>query len=876
MAERQPPWRGLTVTRGQFLRRLFLAETLPVVLALPFALVFFLVTVPYTAGQWRGYVAILAALLLVTRVPNHIVVTRFLVAPILRWIHLRRGGRPSSQVELSRLYVEMTRVVPRMQLWAAALWAVSGAVAVGCIWAWMLEGYAGLLALLFTTLTAAALALCFSYFTFEWLARPFIEEVASQLEVLPDRGVPRVGLRAKFGGSVFGLALLAFLVFGILVWVKARAVFEEFALESSHAVALDLAARLGTSAGAGEAGPLLRSATTAERLFLLLDAKGEVADPANAGAYDPAFRRAAGASAGPGGYLPLETRTGPVRLYPVAGKGGWLVLAAHSARIGAGVASLLRMTALFLVCILLLLGAYIFWMTQDIVRMVKITARYNRRLSEGDLREVPSVWADDELGAMADDLRVTFRGLLRLAREIRGATTSVETEAAMVSATSESLYSSVAEQSALAEETDQYARDSERSMAEVSEAMRQVAAATQDVSATILQMQANVEEIAGTAEVLRDSAETSVSSANEIAATAEQVRAAADQLQSGGQDAVAYLTELDASLGETREGSAELTRLATKVTALAEGGFTSVAAVEEEIIRTLRVSEESHRSLEELRGSIENIGRILDVIQDISDQTNLLSLNASIIAAGAGEHGRAFGVVAGQIRELSSRTKGRAREIQQVVGSIQRGGAEIAGAMTRVFGMVEKSSDLSRAAGASLRSILESASAQEEMTRRIAGAADELAHGGQSASRTMHQIFERIESISRSVEEQARSTQRLTVEAGRVRDVVLQLRHATGEQARGAQMIAASAASITQDSQATAETVGAQAGRARSTAEAMRDLARRAQAIHASFEALAQASSRLRQSAAALDREVRNFKIPEACPAGEAGLGGTW
>ena len=344
---------------------------------------------------------------------------------------------------------------------------------------------------------------------------------------------------------------------------------------------------------------------------------------------------------------------------------------------------------------------------------------------------------------------------------------------------------------------------------------------------------------------------------------AEHVRDATGHLRRSVEEAVSFLTQLGTSLTETRGHSEALSQLAHRVTSLAASGSDSVHAVEQQVTRSLEGLEGSYRALTELRSAMDSIGRILGVIQDITDQPNLLSLNASIIAAGAGEHGKAFGVVATQIRELSAKSKLRSAEIRDVVRSIQRGGQDINDALEQLNGMVARSSELSREAGASLKSILAAASEQEDMTSRIAAASEELAHGGQSAGKTIQRIFEMIEGIGRSVEEQAGSTRLLTTEAEKVRDGVLHLRRATEEQARGAQVISEAAASISQDSQNTSLTVQSQADRSLATVRGMQHLLDRAQALHRAFRELAEASARLEKSATALDVQVKKFKVPD-------------
>ncbi len=852
--------KGAITNRAQLRTRLFLAELLPVIFALPFVFAFFLVAVPDAVEHWKEYAFLLVVLVVVSRIPNQIVTTRWVLPAAFRWLKLRQEARQASQAELGRIYQEMTRILPRLQIWAVVLWLGSALVMVTSARLWLNLSALGVVTLSFSALIVTVLSLGFSYFTFLWLSRPLIEDVRRALDELPDRGVFRLGLRAKLGGSLFIFTALAFLVFGVLVWVKARGAFEKYALDVHNDAAVNMAKQVLVLPQAGR-DALLKAHSNATRSFILLDPQGGIESAANASDYGAQLKEAVARVNASAPFTTFHSRSGAIRLYPLAGGKGFLVLVINASELATALSPLIWTTGIFLVVILFLVGLYILALTREMTHSVRETARYNKRLAQGDLTEMPVSWSDDELGEMTDHLRMTFRSLARMAKEIRVASGAVSDEAARLVTTNQTLFSTVAEQSAMAEETDGYARQAQASMAVVSEAMRQVASSTQDVSATVLQMQASVEEIATTAEVLAGSAENTVSSTNEIAVTAEQVRSAAAQLHQDGQEAVSFLTQLDASLAETGQGSAGLSRLASSVTELAEGGFSSVAAVEEEIIRTLRVSEESRQALEDLRASIENIGRIVDVIQDITEQTNLLSLNASIIAAGAGEHGKAFGVVASQVRELSAKTKVRAREIRDVIRSVQRGGGEIAEAMERIFSMVKRSSELSRTAGDSLKTILESASSQEEMTKRIAAATEELAHGGQSANRAMHQIFDMIESISRSVSEQAETTGMLTREAQKVRDVVLQLRHATKEQASGSQMISASVANITRDSQATSDTVEEQAQRAASTARAMSDLALHAQSIQEAFESLSQASARLRESASALDREVRHFNV---------------
>ncbi|SFI38581.1 methyl-accepting chemotaxis protein [Pseudomonas sp. NFPP04] len=246
---------------------------------------------------------------------------------------------------------------------------------------------------------------------------------------------------------------------------------------------------------------------------------------------------------------------------------------------------------------------------------------------------------------------------------------------------------------------------------------------------------------------LRDTLQRIAGSATQLASAAEELNAVTDESARGLtqqnneiEQAATAVNEMTSAVEEVARNAVSTSEASRNATASAGDGRDLVQETVSAIERMSADVQATATLIGDLANESRDIGKVLDVIRGLADQTNLLALNAAIEAARAGEAGRGFAVVADEVRALAHRTQQSTSEIERMIGSIQAGTEHAVDSMRNSTERAESTLNIAKGAGMSLDTINTAIVEINERNLVIASAAEEQAQVAREVDRNLVNI----------------------------------------------------------------------------------------------------------------------------------------
>jgi len=387
---------------------------------------------------------------------------------------------------------------------------------------------------------------------------------------------------------------------------------------------------------------------------------------------------------------------------------------------------------------------------------MKKTVEFTEAVSRGDFKGSLDVSQKDEVGKLAEGLKVMV----------------------------ENLKDKIAEADAKSAEA-----------ARAAETARSATAAAEE--ATRMAESAKAEGMLLAAEQLESVVDIATSASEELSAQIEQSSKGAEvQSQRVGETATA-MEEMNATVLEVAKNASNAAETSEGARKKAQEGETLVEQVVSGIGAVQKQALELKTDMGALGKQAQDIGTIMNVISDIADQTNLLALNAAIEAARAGDAGRGFAVVADEVRKLAEKTMTATKEVGEAISGIQSGARKNIDNVDRSVKAIEDATVLAHKSGDSLKEIVRLVDTASDQVRSIATASEQQSSASDEINRSIEQVAaissqtaQTMTQAAHAVSEVARQTQVLQNLIGEMKGDAGQGSRKAQPAARGAQKLA--------------------------------------------------------------------------------------
>src|SRR5579862_2274749 len=373
----------------------------------------------------------------------------------------------------------------------------------------------------------------------------------------------------------------------------------------------------------------------------------------------------------------------------------------------------------------------------------------------GDLEHNIELNRDDEIGELAR----TFHKMVTYLKEMAGVSEAIAGGDLTLEVKPRSSHDTLGNAFAkMVEGLAGLVRSVRDASSQVASASNQVAGASDDSAKIGLQASSAIDEVTSTMHEMSVNVQNMVKSTQVQAASVSETSASIDQMV--------------ASIQRVADTAKVLLDISNRSREEVHNGIGTMEKATDGLNRINTTITSSGEIIGALGQRADDIGKIIEVIDDLAEQTNLLALNAAIEAARAGEHGLGFAVVADEVRKLAEKSAQSTKEISELIQSIQKEARKAVENMDRSTSIVNEGLELGGELNAALRKISNVVTEVYKFAQEIGAATNEQSHGSSQIARATTRLNEITHEINSAVEEQASGAQAVVKAMERMRELV--------------------------------------------------------------------------------------------------------
>ena len=375
----------------------------------------------------------------------------------------------------------------------------------------------------------------------------------------------------------------------------------------------------------------------------------------------------------------------------------------------------------------------------------------------GDLEHNIDLGRDDEIGELAR----TFHKMVTYLKEMAGVSEAIAGGDLTLEVKPRSSHDTLGNAFAkMVEGLAGLVRSVRDASSQVASASNQVAGASDDSAKIGLQASSAIDEVTSTMHEMSVNVQNMVKSTQVQASSVSETSASIDQMV--------------ASIQRVADTAKVLLDISNRSREEVHSGIGTMEKATDGLNRINTTINSSGEIIGALGQRADDIGKIIEVIDDLAEQTNLLALNAAIEAARAGEHGLGFAVVADEVRKLAEKSAQSTKEISELIQGIQKEARKAVENMDQSTAIVNEGLDLGSELNSALKKISNVVTEVYKFAQEIGAATNEQSHGSSQIARATTRLNEITHEINSAVEEQASGAQAVVKAMERMRELVQQ------------------------------------------------------------------------------------------------------